>query len=125
MKSASVSAGKSLRAISTLEFSTKAATGAKSPNRVVERSLVEELAEGVGAAVAVEEDAAVGRRLGHAVGAGHAAGAGHVLDDHRLSQQFREPRRHDARRGVDWAAGGKRNQIGRASCRERGEVEGG
>jgi hypothetical protein len=51
-----------------------------------------------------QERVAVGRRLGDLLGADHGVGPRPVLDDHRLLERFRKPRRHGARHDVGRAA---------------------
>jgi hypothetical protein len=61
----------------------------------------------MGAAVAVEENVAVGRRLGDAARAGRAAGAANILDDDLLAEQFAHGGRENPCRYIDRAAGGE------------------
>ena len=60
---------------------------------------------------AEQQRVAVGRRLRDVGGADQAARAAAILDDHRLAEQFAEPRRDHAGDHVDAAAGGNGTTI--------------
>ena len=124
LNSPSVAAGKSLRTSKHGGILDKRRDRRELGQGVVHRLLAEDLAVDVRAAVAVQERVAVGRRLRDAVAAHHAAGAADVLDDHLLPEIFRQPRRHDARGGVDRTAGGERHhqrhRTRRPLLRQRG-----
>src|SRR4029079_9138406 len=81
-------------------------------DRVIWRLLGEQLAVGVGPAVAVEENVAVGCRLGDAARAGRYAGAADILDDDLLAEQFAHGLRQDPRNHIERAAGGEGHDHG-------------
>ncbi len=112
MNSGSVLAGKSLRTRQELDVLDHHRDRREIGDRVVERLLVEHLAEGVRALVAEQEHRAVGRRLGDARGAVHAAGAADILDDHLLAEPLGQLLRHQAADEIDRAAGRERHHHG-------------
>ena len=73
-----------------------------------------------------QQRVAVGRRLGHGVGADDAAGAGAIVDDYRLAEHFRELRRDRARDDVGDAARRRRHdhadRFGRVILRHCGRA---
>ena len=80
----------------------------KARDAVVGHGLVEILVGDGGADRAQQQRVAVGRRLGHQLGADIAAGTGLVVDDHLLAPRLGEVLRHDAAQ-----------QVGRSGRRER------
>ena len=93
-------------------------------DRVIWRLLGEQLAVGVGPAVAVEENVAVGCRLGDAARAGRSAGAADILDDDLLAEQFAHGLRQDPRNHIERAAGGEGHDHGNGAGRPILGIEG-
>jgi hypothetical protein len=76
-------------------------------HRVETQLAVQRLVDRVRAVGAVEQGVAVGRGLRHRLRADVAAGAAAVVDEHRLAEDLRQPRRDAAGDGVGPAAGGE------------------